>query len=231
MKPHGVHHDEVGAFVGRREVVALRAQLREDLLGVDERLRAAERDETDLGTACFFTSSWASASWPPRALAFGAGLGAASSGSAYGEAREELQRLLAKLFLHVDHGLGALLEVAAHHVGDLLAAAGHELGPRLGRDLGHLAVERGGLVLEALLRLVEGVDRALEVGAHQALHRVAVVANDVGEHARGEHRNAARFLLEDDLQQDRAREVVARLRVLDLELAVGRAPVPSPRRA
>ena len=43
----GVDDDEVGAVVGRRDRVALGAQLREDLLGVDERLRAAERDEAD----------------------------------------------------------------------------------------------------------------------------------------------------------------------------------------
>ena len=43
----GVDDDEVGAVVGRRDVVALGAQLGEDLLGVDERLRAAERNEAD----------------------------------------------------------------------------------------------------------------------------------------------------------------------------------------
>jgi hypothetical protein len=64
---------------------------------------------------------------------------------------------------------------------------------------------------------VERVDRTLEVRAHQSLHGVAVVTDDVGEHVGGEHRHPARFLLEDDLQQDRAREVIARLRVLHLE--------------
>jgi len=43
----GVDDDEVGTAVGLRGLVALGAQLGEDALGIDERLRAAERDETD----------------------------------------------------------------------------------------------------------------------------------------------------------------------------------------
>jgi hypothetical protein len=43
----GVDDDEVGALVGRRDLVALGAQLGEDALGVDQRLRAAEADEAD----------------------------------------------------------------------------------------------------------------------------------------------------------------------------------------
>ena len=43
----GVDDDEVGAVVVGRDRVALGAQLREDLLGIDERLRAAERHEAD----------------------------------------------------------------------------------------------------------------------------------------------------------------------------------------
>ena len=41
----GVDDDRVGAGVAARELVALGAQPREDALAVDERLRAAERDE------------------------------------------------------------------------------------------------------------------------------------------------------------------------------------------
>ena len=47
----GVDDDEVGAVVVGRDRVALGAQLREDLLGIDERLRAAERDEADARAA------------------------------------------------------------------------------------------------------------------------------------------------------------------------------------
>ena len=43
----GVDDHEVGAIVRLRRLVAFGAQLREDLLGVDERLRATERDESD----------------------------------------------------------------------------------------------------------------------------------------------------------------------------------------
>ena len=43
----GVDDDEVGVLVGRAGRVALGAQLRDDQFGVDQRLRAAERNEAD----------------------------------------------------------------------------------------------------------------------------------------------------------------------------------------
>jgi len=43
----GIDDDEVGAAVRLRGLVAFGAQLGEDALGIDERLRTAERDETD----------------------------------------------------------------------------------------------------------------------------------------------------------------------------------------
>ena len=43
----GVDDDEVGARMLARDLVALRAQRREDALGIDQRLRAAERDVGD----------------------------------------------------------------------------------------------------------------------------------------------------------------------------------------
>ena len=45
----GVDHDQVRAVVGGRDDIALGAQLREDLFGVDQRLGAAERNETHAG--------------------------------------------------------------------------------------------------------------------------------------------------------------------------------------
>ena len=45
----GIDDDEVRRFVVRRDVVALGAQLREDALGVHERLGAAEAHEADAG--------------------------------------------------------------------------------------------------------------------------------------------------------------------------------------
>ena len=44
--------------------------------------------------------------------------------------------------------------------------------------------------LEAL-RLVECMDGAFQVRAHEPLHGVAVITNDVGEHVGGEHGDAA----------------------------------------
>ena len=43
----GVDDDQVGAVMLARDLVALGAQPRDDALGIDERLRAAEADETD----------------------------------------------------------------------------------------------------------------------------------------------------------------------------------------
>ena len=45
-KAAGVDHREVGAGMGTSEFIALRAQAGHDALAVDQRLRAAERDET-----------------------------------------------------------------------------------------------------------------------------------------------------------------------------------------
>src|SRR5262249_47207457 len=45
----GIDDDEVRALVRTRELVALGAQPRDDALGIDQRLRAAERDEAHLG--------------------------------------------------------------------------------------------------------------------------------------------------------------------------------------
>ncbi len=44
-KAAGVDDDGVGAGVAARQLVAFRAQLRQDPLAVDQRLRAAERNE------------------------------------------------------------------------------------------------------------------------------------------------------------------------------------------
>ena len=48
----GVDDDQVGALVGADDVIALGAQLREDALGIDQRLGAAEGDEADAGRGC-----------------------------------------------------------------------------------------------------------------------------------------------------------------------------------
>ena len=48
----GVDHDEVGVLVGADDVIALRAQAREDAFGIHQRLGAAEGDEADAGRGC-----------------------------------------------------------------------------------------------------------------------------------------------------------------------------------
>ena len=48
----GVHHDDVRAIVARGDRIALAAQPRENALGIDQRFRAAEADETDLRLGC-----------------------------------------------------------------------------------------------------------------------------------------------------------------------------------
>ncbi|MNT90408.1 hypothetical protein D3C72_2313060 [compost metagenome] len=50
---------------------------------------------------------------------------------------------------------------------------------------------------------------------------MAVETDDVGQHGFGEHRRAAGFFLENDLQQDAAREVVSGLGVAHHQLLVG----------
>ena len=50
-KAAGVDDGEVGALVLARELIALRAQPRDDALGIDQRLGAAERDEGNAGGA------------------------------------------------------------------------------------------------------------------------------------------------------------------------------------
>jgi hypothetical protein len=48
-KAAGVDDDDVGPVVTLRELVSLSTQLRDDALGIDQRLRAPERNERDLG--------------------------------------------------------------------------------------------------------------------------------------------------------------------------------------
>src|SRR5687767_13824653 len=137
-----------------------------------------------------------------------------------GEAPEEVARLLLELVLHVHERARALLEVAAHEPLDRRPLHLHELRPRLRAEHRVLAVELPRLVLEALLNVDEGVDVLLEVAAHHPLHGVAVEADDLREHVGGEHRSARALLLENDLQQDGARQVFLALRVLDPEIDV-----------
>lgn len=46
----GIDNNQIGAGIARRGGIAFGTQLREDALGVDQRLGTAERDEPDLRT-------------------------------------------------------------------------------------------------------------------------------------------------------------------------------------
>src|SRR5688572_13831563 len=61
------------------------------------------------------------------------------------------------------------------------------------------------------------MDVLLEIAAHHALHGVAIEADDLGQHIAREHRGPGGLLLEDDLEQDAAGEVLVGLGVLYLE--------------
>jgi hypothetical protein len=81
---------------------------------------------------------------------------------------------------------------------------GHELLPQLGRQL-------LGLLGHLLLQLHEDLQVALQIRAHEVLHRMAVETDDVGEHLLREQGHTGRLLLQNDLQQDGAREVLTGL--------------------
>ena len=66
-----IDDDEIGAFVRRRDRIAFGAKLRDDLLGINERLRTAERDEADarlnIACGCFRVSASCRHRFRPRA--------------------------------------------------------------------------------------------------------------------------------------------------------------------
>ena len=57
MNPQVFTTHEIGALVRRRHLVPLRPQLREDVLGIHQRLRAAEADEADAGGGLGFAGA------------------------------------------------------------------------------------------------------------------------------------------------------------------------------
>ncbi|MNT58502.1 hypothetical protein D3C72_1959400 [compost metagenome] len=58
-----------------------------------------------------------------------------------------------------------------------------------------------------MLDVRERLHVLFQVGAHHALHGVAIVADDLRQHAAREHGRAVRFLFQNDLQQDAARQI------------------------
>ena len=59
----GVDHHHVRGLVARGDLVAFRAQLREDALGINQRLGAAEADEADLGHAAAARAGFGTWAW------------------------------------------------------------------------------------------------------------------------------------------------------------------------
>ena len=142
--------------------------------------------------------------------------GPALRGREAGHAGKEALGLLLHLLLHLAHQQARLVEVAAHHVLDHRVLAGHELRPGLRRE-GLALIQAAGLLAQVAVHLDEALQVLLEIGAHQALHGVAVEADDLRQHLGREHRHAGALLFQDDLQQDAAGQVLAALGVAHLE--------------
>jgi hypothetical protein len=74
------------------------------------------------------------------------------------------------------------------------------------------------LVGELGLNVDERLNVLLEIRAHHPLHRVPVETDDLRQHRRREHRQAAALFFKNDLQQNGARQVLVALRIDDLEI-------------
>ncbi len=79
----------------------------------------------------------------------------------------------------------------------------HELRPHFGRHALRL-------LCQLLLHIGERLHIFFEVRTHETLHGMAVETDDVGKNRLTEHRRPARFLFQNDLQQDAAGEVFTR---------------------
>src|SRR5690606_27066101 len=84
-----------------------------------------------------------------------------------------------------------------------------------------LAEHPAHLLAELLLLVEEYLHGALEIAAHEALHRIAVETDDLAQRLGGEHRYATVLVLGDDLQHHRSADVVPGLRLTELELLTG----------
>src|SRR5690606_6756855 len=83
---------------------------------------------------------------------------------------------------------------------------------------GRLPEHAAHLLAELRLLLHEGLHRAVQVAAHEALQRVAVEADDLAEQLGREHWLPVLLVLGDDLQQHLPGQVLAALGVADLEV-------------
>src|SRR5690606_5677747 len=135
---------------------------------------------------------------PPKAVLFAAlgGVLVLARGGRVGVAPHAGDQVLLEVLPHFHVALGELVH---HRPGRLPEHAAH-------------------LLAELRLLLHEGLHGAVEVGAHEALQRVPVQADDLAQQLGRQHRLPVLFMLGDDLQQHLAGEVVAALGVADLEV-------------
>jgi hypothetical protein len=92
----GVHHHHVGGVVGRRNEVTFRPQVRQDALGIHQRLRAAETHEADLRRLARRGRGAVAASHDGSAEGAVCSAGAAVPSPGAGGRRDSLKRLKAK---------------------------------------------------------------------------------------------------------------------------------------
>ena len=92
-----------------------------------------------------------------------------------------------------------------------------KLRPEIGLQMAVVAVHQTRLFLQLLLEINEGTHVVFQVLAEHALHGTAIKADETREQFTGEQRNTTGLLLEDNLQQDAARQIFAGLGVGDLE--------------
>ncbi len=95
----------------------------------------------------------------------------------------------------------------------------HELGPHFrAKRLAFQAAD--GAAGELALDVGEGLNILFQVGAHHALHGVAIETDDLRQHVAGEHRRAAGLFFQDDLQQDAAGQVFVGLGIDHIEFFI-----------
>src|SRR6185312_9280506 len=130
----------------------------------------------------------------PRRWYGSAGFLAAAAGAS-GRGRNDLRGGVHQAFLHrLPRGHVALGEVVQGVPG----------------RLPHQAVQ---LAAELRLLVEKYLQTALEIRTHEALQRIAVETDDLAEQLGREHRLALVLMLGDDLQQNRAGQVLAALGV------------------
>ena len=123
---------------------------------------------------------------------------------------QHLPGLLLHLLLHLRQpGLG-LLEAATQHGLHDRRLHGRVLLP-------HFRRKALGLLGKPGLRVNQGLDVFFQIATQKALHGVAIKTDQTLQHRRCEHGGTTGLGFQNDLQQNAARQVVARLRIQHFE--------------